>query len=100
MSVIVKGMKMPECCGECELNDSDDDGIYCTVLEVFMRFDELPKGRRSDCPLAELIRCKDCMDWSSEIEQTAVPEIHRCKWWRVGTYPTDFCSRAKRRCEE
>ena len=49
---------------------------------------------------AELIRCKDCMDWSAEIEQTAVPEIHRCKWWRVGTYPTDFCSRAKRRGEE
>ena len=83
MSVIVKGMRLPNCCAECELSESDDEGIYCNVLEEFMRFDELPKGRRSDCPIfdentetlqsivlndrygnvaeyAKVIRCKDC----------------------------------------
>lgn len=83
MSVIVKDMRLPDCCAECELSESDDEGIYCNVLEVFMRFDELPKGRRSDCPIfdenvetiqsivlvgrngnvaeyTKVIRCKDC----------------------------------------
>lgn len=46
-----------------------------------------------------VIRCKDCMYWSAEIEQTAMPEIHRCKWWRVGTYPNDYCGRAERKEE-
>ena len=60
MSVLIKDMRLPDCCAVCELSDSDDDGIYCNVLEEFMRFAELPKGRRSDCPLTELICCKDC----------------------------------------
>lgn len=100
MNVIVKGMKMPDCCVECELKDSDDDGIYCTELEVFMRFDELPKGRRSDCPLAELIRCRDCTYWDSEITQTAVPNMRSCLWWgKIGTFEIDYCSRAVRKEE-
>lgn len=61
MSVIVKCMKMPDCCAVCKLCDYDDGGIYCNALEVFMSFDELPEGRRSDCPLEGLIRCKDCI---------------------------------------
>lgn len=86
MCVIVKGMRLPDCCAECELSESDEDGIFCNVLEVFMRFDELPKGRRYDCPIfdentetlqsivindrygnvaeyAKVIRCKDCKYW-------------------------------------
>lgn len=124
MTVIVKDMMLPDCCAVCELSDSDDDGIYCNVLEEFMRFDELPKGRRSDCPLfdentetiqsivlndryaniaeyAKVIRCMDCKYWSMETEQTAVPNMRKCTWWRnIGTLPIDFCSRAERRGEE
>jgi hypothetical protein len=47
-----------------------------------------------------VIRCKDCKYWSTETEQTAVPNIHKCTWWRtIGTLPIDFCSRAERRGE-
>lgn len=46
----------------------------------------------------ELIRCKDCRYWSAEIEQTAIPNMHKCTWWRnIGTLPIDFCSRAERK---
>ena len=49
----------------------------------------------------ELIRCKDCKYWSAEIEQTAIPNMQKCTWWRtIGTLPIDFCSRAERRGEE
>lgn len=46
----------------------------------------------------ELIRCMDCKYWSAEIEQTAIPNMRKCTWWRtIGTLPIDFCSRAERR---
>lgn len=96
MNVIVKGMKMPDCCAVCDSSSSDDDGIYCNVLEVFMRFDELPKGRRCDCPLVELIQCKDCSFWDKEPSQTAMPEIHTCRYWRIGTTSVDYCARASK----
>ena len=45
-----------------------------------------------------LIRCKDCKYWSAETEQTSMPNMRRCTWWRnIGTFPIDFCSRAERR---
>jgi hypothetical protein len=48
----------------------------------------------------ERVRCKDCKYWSTETEQTAVPNMHKCTWWRtIGTLPIDFCSRAERRGE-
>lgn len=48
-----------------------------------------------------VIQCKDCKYWSTETEQTAVPNMHKCTWWRtIGTLPIDFCPRAERRGEE
>lgn len=46
----------------------------------------------------KVIRCMDCKYWSAETEQTAVPNMHKCTWWRtIGTLPIDFCSRAERK---
>lgn len=45
-----------------------------------------------------VIRCANCKYWSAETEQTAVPNMHKCTWWRtIGTLPIDFCSRAQRK---
>ena len=115
MSVIVKTMDMPDCCAVCELTDSDDDGIYCHVLEEFMRFDELPKGRRSDCPIfdentktlqsivlndrygnvaeyAKVIRCKDCK-YSKPIDS----EWLECQHDKRCMKENGFCSWAERK---
>ena len=112
MSVIVKGMRLPNCCAECELSESDDEGIYCNVLEEFMRFDELPKGRRSDCPIfdentetlqsivlndrygnvaeyAKVIRCRDCKNWGQDGYREG------CKYAVYIMTENDFCSRAE-----
>ena len=49
----------------------------------------------------KVIRCADCKYWSTETEQTSMPNMRRCTWWRnIGTFPIDFCSRAERRGEE
>ena len=109
MMIIVKNLSLPDCCAACKLTDSDDSGIYCNALEVFMRFDELPKGRRSDCPIFDenvetiqsivirgrngnvaeyekVIRCEDCkfyngMDTFCDYEMVVSKE--------------DFCSKAE-----
>jgi hypothetical protein len=42
----------------------------------------------------ELIRCANCSFWDKEPNQTAVPAIHLCRLWRIGTFNVDFCARA------
>lgn len=60
MSVIVKGMKVPEYCSQCKFFRNRNGNCWCKALESGMRFEEILNGRREDCPLVELIRCKDC----------------------------------------
>lgn len=119
MSVIVKGMRLPNCCAECELSESDDEGIYCNVLEEFMRFDELPKGRRSDCPIfdentetlqsivlndrygnvaeyAKVIRCRDCAHY--DISGNGVNGY--CRNMAIPFDSYEWCSRAVRKEEK
>jgi hypothetical protein len=48
-----------------------------------------------------VIRCANCKYYSTETEQTSIPNMRRCTWWRnIGVFPIDFCSRAERRGEE
>lgn len=105
MSVIVKGMRLPDCCGSCPLLEYDEFAIdgnkdhWCNVLDIGMSIDEMPEGRREDCPLTELIRCRDCKYYDG----------HYChnKWWGDGygdyTSPIKskdgFCDWAERRGE-
>ena len=56
MSIIVKGMKIPENCGMCDLAHRNFDGnetrLACYALKNWA--EESGDGRRSDCPLVEL----------------------------------------------
>lgn len=92
MSVIVKGMSLPDCCGSCPLLEYDDYATgkehHCNALNVAMSWDELPDGRRSDCPLAELIRCKDCRNKED------------CQWHYYSDDDYGYCKWAERRGEE
>lgn len=55
MSVLVKGMKMPECCYECPMVHRGFDG-YETRLDCYMVKDWCPEdeGVHPDCPLVAL----------------------------------------------
>ena len=56
MSVIVKGVGMPSCCGMCPMAHRNFDGnetrLACYALCKWAREDEAV--RRDDCPLVEL----------------------------------------------
>ena len=57
MSVIVRGMEMPETCIDCEIKQYDEyeDDCVCPFSGVVC----LSIGRQDDCPLFELKDWKD-----------------------------------------
>ena len=117
--IIVKNLSLPDCCAVCKLTDSDDSGIYCNALEVFMRFDELPKGRRPDCPIFDenvktiqsivindrygnvaeyekVTRCKDCED-CTKTKLFDGTGWNYCTRLRCVVEDDDFCCWAERK---
>ena len=86
MGVYNPNMKMPKNCTEClEFKDDCDYywDYYCTH-----------KSRPNDCPLIEIIICKECKHWERDEE---------CKidsFWEKFTKLTDFCSYGERRTDE
>ena len=59
MSVIVKGIEMPKYCYDCPLQDGETG--MCNRLGITV-YDYIPK----QCPLVELVRCKDCWKRNDE----------------------------------
>lgn len=43
-----------------------------------------------------VIWCSECYFWDKEPSQTAMPEVHTCRYWRIGTTCIDYCGRASR----
>lgn len=43
-----------------------------------------------------VIWCSECYFWDKEPSQTAMPEVHTCRYWRIGTTSIDYCARASR----
>lgn len=55
MSVIVKGMEMPESCDECKLCSVDSSMIgYCYLLDEYSDSESTYLERQKDCPLIEI----------------------------------------------
>ena len=59
MSVLIKGMKMPENCFQCRFSRWDVEGGFCDLLneDADMRF-----KRHDDCPLIEVPDHGDLID--------------------------------------
>ena len=85
------------------LKNSIDEHVYlvhhgfneteygCTQYGIHQIIDDAPT-----VDAVPVIRCANCKYYSTETEQTAVPNMHKCTWWRnIGVFPIDFCSRAE-----
>lgn len=63
MSILIKGAEMPKGCAECPCILEEwmcgAKGLY-VHNELINPFKERPNW----CPLAEVVRCKDCKWWS------------------------------------
>lgn len=121
--IIVKNLNLPESCSKCRFLAYDDYATEheyeCLALMEFMNDDELPKGRRSDCPIfdenvetiqsivlvgrngnvaeyTKTIRCEDC--------KYRDPEDKKCDCghsiqWNLPRNDEWFCADAERRGE-
>lgn len=61
--VAVKGMEMPSCCMNCNMFRVLDGQVrtQCTITETYIDdSDEYLDKRADDCPLLEIVTCKDC----------------------------------------
>lgn len=63
--IVVKNMEMPSDCMECMFCNHlkiNDYGSYgdCAILGDRERMNLLLHQKHSDCPLVEIITCKDC----------------------------------------
>lgn len=88
MSVLIKCLEMPTTCTMCWLNTFC--GVWNTEPVKHKGFNE----RLENCPLTELIRCKDCKHWACDDSESYCYEL--------GIFNTDmnsYCSYAKRKEE-
>ena len=56
MGIYVKDMEMPKCCRDCEIESGDEYDLchICGLIYKGYTDDIRSKGRRDDCPLAEV----------------------------------------------
>lgn len=94
MSIIIKGMDMPMSCGVCEFNYCLEGGSYewweCTILHDDIKQFDI---RRDDCPLIEIVTCKDCKHRYYE-------DMCDCIDILPGTEDDFFCPYGERRTNE
>lgn len=83
MNIIIKGMEKPKDCGKCPIS----------VRE------KICGGATTDCPIIEIVECKDCK-YSSEYEGIDPQKELSCDQNLHSVSPTDFCSGGERRNDE
>lgn len=74
MSILVKGMEMPNKCEECPLFDGKLGG--CGVTNYFI-LRKWGKGKPDWCPLVEVVM-PNIIHWLNDIE---IVRCKDCKWW-------------------
>lgn len=92
--IAIKGMEeIPSCCRHCPCSDD----LQCNLTT---QYNDL-KGRPDDCPLVEIVTCKDCKHYK-RIELNSCDEVitfcekHSDKNCRY-TSPNFYCADAERR---
>ena len=95
--IAIPNMDYPKFCDGCDLVKYWVNGsFYCMADGEELN---LEVDRRNDCPLIEIVQCKDCKWGDTGIDEEGKP------FWKClgihygGTKPTDFCSYGERREE-
>ena len=101
MSVLIRGMEMPQCCADCKFSDiysypPDYDDEYRCELEYFSMSYEDAQMRHANCPLVELpekhgrLIDADAINYEDEIwEKKCIPILLvYIAWLIAGEVPT------------
>ena len=95
--IAIKDMELPKGCLLCPFIDKD--GWYsCDIKPMARTVIEYDK-RAKDCPLVEIVTCKDCENWEKDLSpQTKTnKEYHFCPMIDMYTDEGFYCKDGKRR---
>ncbi len=96
--VAIKGMEeMPKCCHwDCPL--CNEDGGAC-MLGAYETKTDTKKERASDCPLVEIITCKECKHWMNDLTPRVpdTKDYHFCPMMDCNTAEDFYCADGERR---
>ena len=81
--IAIKGMEMPKRCFQCDFY-SNEYGCKLKFTEECNPSVEKP----DDCPLVEIVTCKDCKYYRNSLEH--------CKQWCMSTTDDFYCGFAER----
>lgn len=100
--VAIKGMKIPNRCEECKFclrQGANDYGSFgeC-LLQKNKRVNCLTLSRDDDCPLVEVITCKDCKHWDKK--EKYCEHLANTIGWFVCTSEDFYCKNAERKDNE
>ena len=93
--IAVKDMQMPKSCWDCPIIDKENG--QCQKTKKYIYGNDIP----SDCPLVEIVTCKDCKHYK-RIELNSCDEVitfcekHSDKNCRY-TSPNFYCADGERR---
>ena len=75
--VAIKGMEIPKGCWNCNFC-FNKDGYYCAISNDLLADEaaDIPdENRPTDCPLVEIITCKDCKYYRIEDDNEPLDKI-------------------------
>lgn len=88
--IAIKDMEMPKNCAECPFKAND---YVCGLLDCAFSCNHF-KERNYNCPLVEIVTCKDCKYRDTRTERDGYAYCSK-KW--LDTYKDHFCAEVERR---
>lgn len=98
--IAIKDMEMPKNCDECQFGCiTYNNNRKCKISENCYTVIFTSKERPTDCPLVEIVTCKDCENWDKEWTPNVSDnkEYHFCPMADCNTAEDYYCADAERR---
>ena len=89
--IAIPNAEMPKGCVDCPVNDM--------VCELWTEVDNIKTHTHKDCPLIDIVRCKDCKYFISPYENL-IDADGLCDNMQVVMDKTDYCSHGERRTDD
>lgn len=93
-------MEMPNACTSTQETLGDIEVANCPLYNVCKHRDTIRTNYKpTDCPLVEIVTCKDCEDWMRDMPSRVIDikEYHFCPMVGFNTAEDYFCPDGERR---
>lgn len=92
--IAIKNMKTPKKCSECPMYEQSGIDVYCGA--DYVGIDSAFK-KRDNCPLTEIVTCKDCNNHGINKEHPDIDGARYCSALHTYTGYDFYCGDAERK---